>query len=275
MPLSCAIVGATSLLPLPVVSVRAVCDPSEADGKTLAAALECPWYPSPQAMLAAQPTLEAFWLRPDSNGNLPFDPVMLAAYGRHMFLDISLPMSHELYAQTASTATAKGASLHALLPSVPTLPSLGEIYAVEVRGFTDESTLSPVDHLPLSLNQGLSVLLSLCGNAKQVQGIFDTSATARLAGYHGPDKVGLSVSFYSGVIGQLLLLPTSDSVDPGWTITVTGSEGYHSFRLPTDSIPTWSGEFPSSHNPPHYPALLSLRNGVSASFRQGGSTITI
>ncbi|MBR6762467.1 MAG: hypothetical protein IKM13_01805 [Clostridia bacterium] len=275
MPLSCAIVGASSLLPLPAVSVYAVCDSSESNGKALAAALECPWYPSPQAMLTAQPCLEAFWLRPDGNGNLPFDPIMLAAYGRHIFLDLSLPMTHELYTQMASTASAKGAILHVVLPATPVLPSLGEIYAVEVRGFTDENTLSPLDHLPLSLNQGLSVLLSLCGTARQVQGSFDTSATARLTGYPGPDKLGLLISFYSGIIGQLLLLPASDSVEPGWTITVTGSEGCYSFRLPSDSIPTRADEIPSVCNPTLYPTLLSLRNGISASFRQGGCAISI
>ncbi|MBR5869101.1 MAG: hypothetical protein IKZ21_06610 [Clostridia bacterium] len=264
MPLSCAIVGNTSLLPHPNIAIRAVCDPSEEDGKALAAMLECPWYACPEEMLAAQPGLEALWLCPDGAGRLFYDPVKLAAFGRHLVLDLSLPITTESYNQVLSVATRKGARVHTILPPIPDLPDLGELYALEVRGYTEFAVSSPLDHLPLCLNQGLAILLSLGGPPSGLQGCFDRSAAARLSGFGGPDKIGLQVTCPTGAIGQLLLLPATESSRPGWTVTVTGSEDTFSFHLPTDAGPDWRKVFTSQYDPTLYPALISLRRAVSA-----------
>lgn len=264
MSLSCAIVGNTSLLPHPNISIRAVCDPSADDGKALAAALECPWYARPEEMLAAQPGLEALWLCPDGAGRLTYDPVKMAAFGRHLVLDLSLPITAEQYNQILSIASQKGATIHTILPPIPDLPALGELYAVEIRGYAEFSVSSPMDHLPLCLNQGLAILLALGGNPSGLQGCFDRSAAARLSGFGGPDKIGLQVTCPTGAIGQLLLLPATDLSDSGWKVTVTGSEGDFSFRLSSDAVPDWRKIFTAQYDPSLYPALLSLRRAVSA-----------
>lgn len=276
MSFSCAIVGAAPLSLLPLTPpIRAVCDPSDAFGNALSQKLACSWYTNPMDMLTAHPDVDVLWLRPDSTGAMPFDPALLASFGRHIILDLSLPITPSEYRELALICTRKGSLLHEAFPLLPVMPELGELFSITVHGFAEPDIISSVDHLPLCLNEGLSLLLSLGGEIKQIQGSFDLSSAARSSGWGGPDHIGLQAVFHKGGIGQLLVLLHESTQEPGWSVTLLGSGGEYTFRLPLckdTPLPNSLDDFVPA---PRTSSLFSLRTAVAEAYRQGGAAIRL